>query len=140
MWTCPSCDLASWRRQVAWVPQAPTIFRGTVAHNIRLGAPTADDDQVRTAVRLAGAEFVHELPDGIQTIVGDGGRPLSAGQRQRIALARAFAVDAPFVILDEPTANLDPLNARAVSEAIVRLADRPHAARHHAPRRARRGG
>ena len=135
-----SCDLASWRRQVAWVPQSPTIFRGTVAHNIRLGAPTADDDQVRTAVRLAGAEFVHDLPDGLQTIVGDGGRPLSAGQRQRVALARAFAVDAPFVILDEPTANLDPLNARAVSEAIGRLADRPHAARHHAPSRARRGG
>ena len=118
-----SCDLASWRRQVAWVPQSPTIFRGTVAHNIRLGAPTADDDQVRTAVRLAGAEFVHDLPDGLQTIVGDGGRPLSAGQRQRVALARVFAVDAPFVILDEPTANLDPLNARAVSEAIGRLAE-----------------
>jgi thiol reductant ABC exporter CydD subunit len=118
-----SCDLGTWRRQVAWVSQAPTIFRGTVAHNITLGTPTADDDQVRTAVRLAGAEFVHDLSDGLQTIVGDGGRPLSAGQRQRVALARAFLVDAPFVILDEPTANLDPLNARAVNEAIGRLAD-----------------
>ena len=83
----------------------------------------ADDDQMRMAVRLAGAGFVHDLPDGLRTIVGDGGRPLSAGQRQRIALARAFAVDAPFVILDEPTANLDPLNARAVNEAIGRLTD-----------------
>jgi ATP-binding cassette, subfamily C, bacterial CydD len=116
-----SCDRASWWRHVAWVPQSPTLFRGTIADNIRLGAPAARDDHLLEAVRLARADFVHQLPQGITTIVGDGGRQLSAGQRQRIALARAFLVDAAFVILDEPTANLDPPNARAVAEAIERL-------------------
>jgi thiol reductant ABC exporter CydD subunit len=118
------CDLAAWRRQLAWVPQSPTLFYGTIADNIRLGAPAARDDRVLNAARLAGADFVRHLPDGLATVTGDGGRTLSAGQRQRIALARAFLVDAPFVILDEPTANLDPSNARAVGEAIERLRER----------------
>ena len=71
---------------------------------------------------LAGADaFVRELPEGYETIVGDGGRPLSAGQLQRIALARAFVRDAPLVILDEPTANLDPESAELVGAAVERL-------------------
>jgi ABC-type bacteriocin/lantibiotic exporter with double-glycine peptidase domain len=65
---------------------------------------------------------VDDLPEGLGTLVGDGGRVLSAGQRQRIALARTFVSDARFVILDEPTANLDPANVRAVADAIPRLA------------------
>ena len=74
------------------------------------------------AAQLAGADtFVRELPDGYDTLVGDGGRELSAGQLQRIALARAFLRDAPFVILDEPTANLDPDSAGLVGEAVERL-------------------
>ena len=78
--------------------------------------------RVRAAAALAGAdEFVRELPDGYDTVVGDGGRPLSAGQLQRLALARAFLRDAPLVILDEPTANLDPESAELVGEAIERL-------------------
>jgi ATP-binding cassette subfamily C protein CydD/ATP-binding cassette subfamily C protein CydCD len=108
--------------RAAWVPQSPTIFRGTIAENVRLGAPAAPHERVRRALEDAGADFVHELPEGLATVVGDGGRVLSAGQCQRIALARAFVCDARFVVLDEPTANLDPANVRAVADAISRLA------------------
>jgi ATP-binding cassette, subfamily C, bacterial CydD len=117
-----ACDMAAWREQIAWLPQRPAIFRGTIADNIRLGDAAASDDEVRDAAVLAGADrFVSGLPDGYQTIVGDGGRPLSAGERQRIALARAFVRDAPLVILDEPTANLDPVSAELVDDAVGRL-------------------
>ena len=116
------CDPASWRAQVAWVPQRPTLFRGTVADNIRLGDAGAPDAAVREAAAQAGAHrFVRGLPDGYETIVGDGGRPLSAGQVRRIALARAFLRDAPLVILDEPTADLDPASAEVVAAAVERL-------------------
>jgi ATP-binding cassette subfamily C protein CydD len=108
--------------RAAWAPQSPTIFRGTIADNVRLGAPAARHERVRRALEDAGADFVHDLREGLATLVGDGGRVLSAGQRQRIALARAFVSDARFVILDEPTANLDPANVRAVADAIQRLA------------------
>ena len=117
-----SCDPAAWRRQLAWVPQRPTLFRGTVADNIRLGNPGASAGRVEGAALLAGAAaFVHDLPDGFETVVGDGGRALSAGQLQRLALARAFLRDASLVILDEPTANLDRGSAVLVEEAIDRL-------------------
>ena len=115
-------DLATWRHGVAWVPQRATIFTGTVAENIRLGAENADDERVREAARLAGAEaFVEELPGGYEAVVGDGGRPLSAGEAQRIALARAFLRDAHLVVLDEPTANLDPLTAEGIADVMERL-------------------
>ena len=117
-----SCDTSSWRRQLAWVPQRPTLFRGTAADNIRLGDPDADELRVRAAAALAGADaFIRDLPEGYATVVGDGGRPLSAGQLQQIALARAFLRDAPLVILDEPTANLDPESAEIVADAVERL-------------------
>ncbi len=117
-----ACDAAAWRRQIAWVPERPTLFRGTVADNIRMGRPEADDAEVRRAAELAGAHgFVAVLPDGYGTVVGDGGRPLSAGQVQRLALARAFVRDAPLVVLDEPTANLDPVAAELVADAVDRL-------------------
>ena len=116
------CDAAAWREQIAWVPQRPTLFRGTVADNVRLGRPSATDAEMRRAVALAGADaFVANLPNGYETVVGDGGRPLSAGQVQRLALARAFLRDAPLVILDEPTANLDPAGAELVGDAVDRL-------------------
>jgi ATP-binding cassette, subfamily C, bacterial CydD len=116
------CDPALWRAQVAWVPQRPTLFRGTVADNIRLGEPRAPDAAVRAAAAEAGADgFVRALPGGYETVVGDGGRPLSAGQVRRIALARAFLRDAPLVILDEPTADLDRASAEIVSAAVERL-------------------
>ena len=98
------------------------MFRGSVADNIRLGDPTASDRRVVDAAALAGAdEFIRALPDGYQTRVGDGARPLSPGERRRIGLARAFLRDAPLVILDEPTADLDRRNVAGISSAVRRL-------------------
>jgi ATP-binding cassette subfamily C protein CydD len=117
-----ACTAASWRSRIAWVPQQPTLFRGSVADNIRLGVPDAGELDVRAAAVRAGADgFVRALPEGYDTVVGEGGRPLSAGEVQRLALARAFLRDAELVILDEPTANLDPASAELVSEAVDRL-------------------
>ena len=120
------CDPARWRSQVGWVPQRPTLFRGTVADNIRLGAPAATGSEVRAAAAAAGADdFVRALPKGYDTVVGDGGRPLSAGEVRRVALARAFLRDVPLAVLDEPTADLDPDSAELVARAVERLlADR----------------
>ena len=116
------CEIDAWRARLAWVPQRPTIFRGTVADNIRLGNAGATRAQVRAAAALAGADvFVCALPSGYETLVGDGGRPLSAGERRRIALARAFLRDAALVVLDEPTADLDAENAAQVEAAVERL-------------------
>jgi thiol reductant ABC exporter CydD subunit len=118
------CDPAAWRAQLAWVPQRVTLFRGSVADNIRLGDAGASEERVREAAVLAAADgFVSALPDGYDTAIGDGGRPLSAGQARRIALARAFLRDAPLVILDEPTADLDPESAELVGEAVTRLGE-----------------
>jgi len=135
-----ACDARAWRRMVAWVPQRPALVRGTVAENIRLGAPEASDEAVRTAAARAGADgFVAALPAGYGTAIGDGGRVLSGGERRRIGLARAFLRDAPFVILDEPTADLDPASVAHVAAAIARLragrtvlviAHRPELVRH----------
>lgn len=117
-----SCEIESWRRLIAWVPQHPSLFRGTVADNIRLGDPAASEQRVRVAAALAGADaFIGRLPDGYATLVGDGARALSPGQRRRIGLARAFLRDAPLVILDEPTADLDARSVAIVSSAVGRL-------------------
>jgi ATP-binding cassette, subfamily C, bacterial CydD len=116
------CRADIWREQIAWVPQRPTIFRGTIADNIRLGDPGATARAIRDAAVLAGADrFVQSLPFGYEALVGDGGRPLSAGESRRIALARAFVRNAPLVILDEPTADLDRTSASVVAEAVERL-------------------
>jgi ATP-binding cassette, subfamily C, bacterial CydD len=115
-------DRAAWRRRIAYVPQRPTLFHGTVADNIRLGNPAADAEAVRRAAELAGAhEFVSALPQRYETLVGEAERQLSTGERRRIALARAFLRDAPLVLLDEPTADLDPARVALVSAAIQRL-------------------
>ncbi|WHX19915.1 thiol reductant ABC exporter subunit CydD [Streptomyces malaysiensis subsp. malaysiensis] len=119
-----SLDPESWRRQIAWVPQRPYLFAGTIAENVRLARPDADDEAVRTALRDADAlGFVSVLPDGIETRLGEMGAGLSAGQRQRIALARAFLADRPVLLLDEPTANLDGETEASVVEAVRRLAE-----------------
>jgi ATP-binding cassette, subfamily C, bacterial CydD len=116
------CDRDTWRRQLAWVPQQPSLFCGTIAENIALGRRGATDAEVHAAAVVAGAEgFVRRLPGGYETVVGDGGRPLSSGERRRIALARAFVRDAALVVLDEPTADLDPESAELVGRAVERL-------------------
>jgi thiol reductant ABC exporter CydD subunit len=135
-----SCRLEEWRRWLAWVPQHPALVRGTVADNICLGEPAVSERRIRSAASLAGAhEFIAALPDGYETVVGDGGRPLSTGERRRIGLARAFLRDAPLTILDEPTADLDPRSVETVSSAVDRLrigrtmlvvAHRPELVRH----------
>ena len=127
--TCAGVDLRhvdprAWRARVAWVEQRATLFAGTVEDNVRLARPGASAHEVARALRAAGAaELVAALPDGARTRVGDGGRRLSAGQSRRIALARAFLDDAPLVVLDEPTAHLDPESAAAIEAAIARLAE-----------------
>ncbi len=117
-----SCQADAWRQLIAWVPQHPTLFRGTVAANIRFGDPDASDRHVYEAAARVGAdEFIRALPDGYTTLIGDGGRSLSPGERRRIGLARAFLRDAPLVILDEPTADLDPASVALVATAVRRL-------------------
>jgi ATP-binding cassette, subfamily C, bacterial CydD len=124
-----------WRAQIAWVPQHPHLFAGSVADNIALGQPDASPEAIGQAARLAGAaEFIEALPGGYQAVLGERALRLSAGQRQKIALARAFLRDAPLLLLDEPAAHLDPASTRQVAEALqTALADRTVVLVSHGP-------
>jgi ATP-binding cassette, subfamily C, bacterial CydCD len=114
---------SDWQKQVAWAPQNPYLFNDTALANLRLGDPQANLEAVQQAARLAEAEdFILALPHGYETQIGEGGARLSSGQAQRLALARAFLKNAPLVILDEPSAHLDPLSERKIAEATARLA------------------
>ena len=118
----PLADLPpdEWRRRVAWVPERPHLFPGTGADSIRLGRPEATPDEVRSAARSACAEaFIEALPEGYETPIGERGARLSAGQAQRIALARALLKNAPVVLLDEATANLDAEHEAAIQDALA---------------------
>ena len=112
-----------WRQHIAWVPQNPHLFKGSIRENIALGMTATTEDQVRSAAKLAHLDhFIQTLPAGYNTQVGEHGQGLSGGQVQRIALARTFLIDAPVVLLDEATANLDSENEQLIQKSINELA------------------
>ena len=109
-------------KHYSFVFQDVVLFRDTILENIRLGRRGATDEEVYAAAKAARCdEFVRELPEGYQTMVGENGSTLSGGERQRISIARALLKDAPVILLDEATASLDVENETAVQEAISRL-------------------
>ena len=114
--------VAELRRQFALVAQQPALFRGTVEANIRYGRPEASQAEVEAAARSAHAhEFIAQLPQGYQTLLGEGGIGLSGGQRQRLAIARALLVDAPILLLDEATSALDAQSEHLIQQALPQL-------------------
>jgi ATP-binding cassette subfamily B protein len=115
-------DPADLRRHIAVVAQDSVIFSGSIADNIRYGREGASDDDVRRAAEAAAAmEFIEELPEGLQTKVGERGITLSGGQRQRLAIARAILRDAPLLLLDEATSALDARNEQLVQQGLENL-------------------
>ena len=117
-----SLDLRSYRRFLSVVPQESILFEGTVRENVGYGLPDVDERAVRDALRAANAlEFVTELPDGLDTVIGERGARLSGGQKQRIAIARALIRDPRVLILDEATSALDTRSEALVQQALARL-------------------
>lgn len=117
-----SIPIDVWRRNIAWVPQKPVLFQGSLAENIALGKPEATRDVIVAASSLAHLDnFVKQLPDGYETDIGEFGARLSGGEMQRVALARAFLLDAPILVFDEPSAHLDSQSEAWLEESMQRL-------------------
>ncbi len=120
----PVADLAAedWREKVAFVPQKPFLFYGSVLENILLARPEAGREEVEETAKLAGAHgFIRRMARGYDTHVGERGARLSEGEAQRLAIARAFLKDTPVLIMDEPASNLDPEGERLIEAALERL-------------------
>lgn len=114
------------REFISYVPQGNTLFSGTIRENIRMGKLDATEDEFTEALKMAAAyDFVQELPQGIDTVIGERGHGISEGQAQRIAIARALIRKAPFLILDEATSSLDPQTELEVLQGIKNLTPRP---------------
>lgn len=115
-------QLQGLRQHFGFVLQDTVLFRGTIAENIVYGRPTASYREIAEAAQLANAhEFIKQMPEGYQTMVGERGTTLSGGQRQRIGIARAFIRNSPVLILDEPTAALDVEAEGRVMQGLMRL-------------------
>jgi len=111
----------AWRRQVAYLEQVPFFLDATLAENLAWGLGQVDDARIARALGDASADFVHDLPDGLETRMGERGRQFSGGEKQRIALARALLREPDLLILDEVTASLDAANAQSIRRSIERL-------------------
>jgi ATP-binding cassette subfamily B protein len=115
-------DLPSLRRQIGIVLQTSLLFSATIAENIAYGRPDASPEEIETAARAAQAhEFIGQMPDGYQTIVGERGVTLSGGQRQRVAIARALLMDPRILILDDSTSSVDTETERLIQQALIHL-------------------
>jgi thiol reductant ABC exporter CydD subunit len=114
----------TWRRQIGWLPQQPYLFNDTLEANLRLGRPDASLKEIQDSIHLAHLDdVISSLPAGLKTQVGERGAALSGGQVQRLALARAFLMDTPFLLLDEPSAHLDPEQEGFFQTALDRLGE-----------------
>ncbi len=112
----------TWRRQVTWLAQRPVFVAGSIADNLRIARPDADDKALWRALRrVALEERVWALPDGLDSPLGEDGANLSAGERARLALARVVLAERPWVLLDEPTAHLDPLTEQVIADVVLDL-------------------
>ncbi len=113
---------SAWRSSISWLPQRPGFLAGSIADNLRLARPSATDQELWDALRrVALEERIRDLPDGLDTTVGEDGATLSAGERARLALARIVVARRPWVFLDEPTAHLDELTEMVIADTIVDL-------------------
>jgi ATP-binding cassette subfamily C protein len=112
-------DIADWRHKIGYAPQDTVLLHDTILNNVTLGDPELDEADARRALEQADAwEFVESMPEGLQTSVGERGARVSAGQRQRIMLARALAHRPRLLILDEATSALDPDSEAAICETL----------------------